>query len=106
MLGEMISSKSGFISFGDIPPAVICPGCKKGIDNLKMLKGEYDVHPGYKNLLPYSGWGIIAAFLLFKLAFHWGWIVAILAGMAAGFLLESILYSAVKSVRRNMTVGK
>ena len=106
VLGEMISSKSSFIGFGDIPPVIICPGCRKGIDNMKMLKGEYDVHPDYKNLLPYSGLGIVAAFLLFKLVFHWGWIPALLAGMAAGFFIESLLHSAVQSLRRKIASKK
>ncbi|TRX03224.1 hypothetical protein [Flavobacterium gawalongense] len=40
--GEILESKSPFISLGEPPLYVTCPACGGRIDTMKMIKGEYD----------------------------------------------------------------
>ncbi len=98
VLGEMFKKKSGFIGLGDLPPDVTCPGCGGRIDAMKMIKGEYDIDPKVRKMLPLYGWGIIAAIILFRFVVHWSWILSILAGIIAGMIAEQALAGLFRSV--------
>ena len=45
VMGESMASGGYFVALGGVPDTVRCPNCGGGIDNKKMMLGEYDVRP-------------------------------------------------------------
>jgi len=73
---------------------------------MKMIKGEYDINPGVKKMFPLFGWGIIVAVLVFRFAFHWSWVVSILAGIIAGIIAEQVIAVLIRSIPGKKSLKK
>ena len=97
VLGEAIANKSHFISLGEKPTDVTCPGCGGRIDAMKMVEGAYDLDPVTQK---YLGLYVLVVFgtpFICRFVFHWSWVVSILAGIFLGVFAAYIIIEIIKS---------
>lgn len=92
----VMGESSYFIGLEGIPPDVISPGSGSRIDNLKMIKGEYDLNLVTNKMLPLYVVGTIAAPLVFRFVVQWSWVASILVGLFAGFIAAQIIVEIIK----------
>ena len=97
VLGEAIAQKSIFIGLGEMAPYVTCPGCGGRIDSMKMVKGEYDLHPTEQKYFWIFLLGMAAGIPFFRFVVKWSWVASIFVGLIAGVMLGAIILEIIKS---------
>lgn len=100
VMGEAIASKSKFIVMGDAPPDVICPGCGGRINSMKMIKGEYDLHPAEQKYFWVVLLGMLIGILFFKFVVYWSWVASFFVGAIAGAMIGMLIIESLKSSAR------
>jgi rubredoxin len=94
VLGAAYENDSMFML--DLPPDVICPDCGKPIDSMKMIKGDFDLHPVSQEYLWVYVVGFFGSPFLLKFIAGWSWVPSILAGFVGGLLAAQIIIEIIK----------
>lgn len=93
-LGAAYENESLFIL--DLPADVICHGCGGSIDSMKMIKGEFDLHPVSQKYLWLYALVFFGAPFILKFVAHWSWVPAILVGFMGGMFAAQIIIEIIK----------
>ncbi len=100
VLGEAIAQKSTFIGLGEMAPYVTCPGCGGRINSMKMIKGEYDLHPAEQKYFWVVLLGMLIGILFFKFVVYWSWVASFFVGAIAGAMIGMLIIESLKSSAR------
>ncbi|MBI5856159.1 MAG: hypothetical protein HZB42_00810 [Sphingobacteriales bacterium] len=100
VMGEAMANNSTFISMGNKPSDVTCPGCGGRIDAMKMIKGEYDLHPTEQKYFWIVLLGMLVGIPFFKFVVHWSWVASFFVGAIAGAIVGGIIIESIKSPKR------